>query len=74
MFGERLNMVRKSKGFTAQQMADSIGVALRTYRNYESERSYPDFEKLIGIADKLDVSTDYLFCRDEFLARHADEH
>lgn len=73
MFGERLNKSRKEKGFTAQQMADSIGVALRTYRNYESERSYPDFEKLVGIADKLDISTDYLLCRDSFLAKHADE-
>lgn len=73
MFGKRLNETRKLKGFTAQQMADSICVALRTYRNYESESSYPDFEKLIKIADKLDVSTDYLLCRDEFLARHADE-
>lgn len=74
MFGKRLNEVRKIKGFTAQQMADSVGVAIRTYRNYESESSYPDFEKLICIADKLDISIDYLLCRDEFLARHADEH
>lgn len=72
MFGKRLNATRKSKGFTAQQMADSLCVALRTYRNYESERSYPDFEKLVSIADKLDVSTDYLLCRDDFLAKHAD--
>lgn len=70
MFGKRLNVTRKSKGFTAQQMADSLCVGLRTYRNYESERSYPDFEKLVSIADKLDVSTDYLLCRDDFLARH----
>lgn len=77
MFGKRLNKTRKAKGFTAQQMADSIMVALRTYRNYESERSYPDFEKLIRIADKLDVSIDYLLCRDDFLKSHevsVDEH
>lgn len=73
MFGKRLNATRKEKGFTAQQMADSICVALRTYRNYESGRSYPDFDKLVKIADKLDVSTDYLLCRDEFLAKHAGE-
>ena len=71
MFGKRLNETRKSRGFTAQQMADTLSIGLRTYRNYESENSYPDFEKLILIADKLDVSTDYLLCRDEFLARHA---
>ena len=74
MFGQRLNKTRKSKGFTAQQMADCLSVGLRTYRNYESEGSYPDFEKLVLIADKLDVSIDYLLCRDEFLAKHADEH
>ena len=72
MFGKRLNETRKNKGFTAQQMADAIGVALRTYRNYESERSYPDFEKLIGIADKLDVSIDYLLCRDLSLLKSFD--
>lgn len=73
MFGKRLNATRKSKGYTAQQMANFICVELRTYRNYESGRSRPDFEKLVKIADKLDVSTDYLLCRDAFLAKHADE-
>ncbi len=71
MFGQRLNIARKENGFTAQQMADFVGIALRTYRNYESEKSYPDFEKLVKIADKLDISIDYLLCRDDFLARHA---
>ena len=73
MFGKRLNETRKSKGFTAQQMADHLSVGIRTYRNYESENSYPDYEKLILIANKLEVSTDYLLCRDDFLAKHADE-
>lgn len=73
MFGKRLNETRKSKGFTAQQMADYLSIALRTYRNYESESSYPDYEKLVRIADKLDVSIDYLLCRDDFLSKHADE-
>lgn len=72
MFGKRLNATRKTQGFTAQQMADYLYVSLRTYRNYESGRSYPDFEKLVLIADKLEVSTDYLLCRDEFLSKHAD--
>lgn len=73
MFGKRLNETRKFRGFTAQKMADILCVGLRTYRNYESESSYPDFEKLVKIADTLDVSTDYLLCRDDFLSKHADE-
>ena len=73
MFTKRLNATRKSKGFTAQQMADRLSIALRTYRNYESGRSSPSIYALVQIADILDVSTDYLLCRDEFLAKHADE-
>lgn len=67
MFGQRLNHTRKSKGFTAQAMADRLSVSIRTYRHYESETSYPSLDTLVKIADILDVSTDYLLCRDEFL-------
>lgn len=74
MFGKRLNETRKALGITAQQMADYICVTLRTYRNYECGRSYPDYEKLVLIADKLGVFTDYLLGRDDFLAKHAGEH
>ena len=67
MFGQRLNETRKRKGFTAQKMADSLCVGLRTYRHYESEHSYPSLETLVKIADILQVPTDYLLCRDDFL-------
>ena len=71
-FGERLNQVRKEKGKTAQNMADMLGIGLRSYRAYESNNREPYFETLVKIADFLDVSTDFLLCRDEFLAKHAD--
>lgn len=74
MFTKRLNETRKSKGFTAQKMADLLSVTLRTYRHYESGHSAPTIYMLAQIADILDVSTDYLLCRDEFLSRHADGH
>lgn len=73
MFPERLNATRKSKGFTAQSMADYLAVTIRTYRHYESGHSQPSLEALVLIADRLDVSVDYLLGRDDFLARHADE-
>ncbi len=69
-FGKRLNTVRKSRGYTAQQMADVLGVALRSYRFYKSDYRQPSYAVLVRIADTLDVSTDYLLCRDAFLARH----
>ncbi len=71
-FGERLNHTRKERGKTAKNMADMLGIGLRSYRAYESNDREPYFENLIKIADFLDVSTDYLLCRDDFLSKHAD--
>ena len=72
MFKSRLNAVRKQNGVSAQQMADLLNIGLRSYRNYESGDREPSLDMLVMIADKLDVSIDYLLGRDEFLARHAD--
>lgn len=52
MFSERLNQTRKSKGITAQQMADHLSMGLRAYRNYESNDRSPSLETLVKIADK----------------------
>lgn len=73
MFSKRLNQTRKEKGFTAQQMADMLNMQIRGYRKYESGDSEPSIGNIIKIADYLNVSVDYLFGRDEFLAKHADE-
>ena len=70
MFNTRLNTVLKSKGFTAQQMADLLNINIRSYRAYESADRMPNLEILVRIANILDVSTDYLLCRDDFLKSH----
>lgn len=67
MFGKRLNQTRKYRDLTAQYMADSLKVALRSYRMYESGDRYPSLEMLVKIADILDVPTDFLLCRDDYL-------
>ena len=58
-----LNKTRKEKGYSAQQMADMLGVSIRVYRYYESEHTYPPLPVFEQIADILDVSTDYLLGR-----------
>ena len=72
-FPERLNETRKKLGYTAQRMADIMDVSIRTYRNWESGHASPNLEALVRIADIFNVATDYLLCRDEFLAGRADE-
>lgn len=74
MFGKRLREVRMERKITQQSISDSVGIALRTYQCYEQGVREPSLTMLVSLADVLDVSTDYLLCRDEFLSKHVDEH
>lgn len=67
MFCDRLRSSRITRGFTLQESADAIDVSLRTYQRYESGDVYPDLEHLVEIADLLNVPTDFLLGRDEYL-------
>ena len=67
MLGSRLNQIRKAKKITAQQMADALYINIRSYRAYESSDRLPSLEALVKIADILNVPTDYLLGRDDYL-------
>ena len=71
LFNKRLREMRMKRGFTQQNMADMLSVALRTYQCYETGSRSPSLELLVHIADILDISTDYLLCRDDFIQSHA---
>lgn len=67
MFKDRLRATRIFRGYTLQQTADAVGIALRSYQKYESGDSEPPYCSLTLLADFLNVPTDFLLERDEFL-------
>ena len=67
MFCDRLRACRMARGFTLQETDDAIDVSLRTYQKYEGGQVYPDFAHLVGIADFLNIPTDFLLERDGYL-------
>lgn len=67
MFKDRLRSTRIFRGLTAQRMADILGTGLRNYQKYESGDARPTFEGLVIISDALNVPTDFLLGRDEYL-------
>ena len=70
--GERIKAARKKAGMTQKELADKLGIPYQGISQYERGIRNPKIDTLVKIADILDVSTDYLLCRDEFLAKHAD--
>lgn len=56
----KLLELRKSKGITQQEIAEKLGINNVTYYGYEKERTEPNLQMLIKIADIYGVSLDYL--------------
>ena len=67
IFNKRLRLARIKKKLTQQKMADQLEISLNAYQKYEQAERAPSLETLVKIADILEVSTDYLLGRDDFL-------
>lgn len=67
MFNKRLRALRMKRKYTQQNMADMLQVSLNTYQKYEQSERSPSLRCLVRMADILNVPTDYLLCRDDFL-------
>ncbi|HVO71044.1 MAG TPA: helix-turn-helix transcriptional regulator [Aggregatilineaceae bacterium] len=57
---DRLREARESKGFSQRELARLCGLGENQIHRYEAGKSDPSATHLKLIADKLEVSTDYL--------------
>ncbi len=62
---EKLRKLRKEKNLTQPEMADIIGINLRTYKSYELDQSKPRYKSIYKkIADFYDIDINYLLIDD----------
>ncbi len=59
-FGERLRLLRQTKGLTQKQLALQLGLSKSIVSSYENGFRYPSFDVLIKIASVFGTTTDYL--------------
>ena len=64
-FTIRFKELRKSAGFTQDELANKLGIVKSTVSMYETGKRQPDFEKLEEIADLFNVNMDYLLGRSD---------
>lgn len=58
--GQNIKRLRKSYGFTQEQLSDKTGVTRGQLKNWETDRHEPDLESLKTLASFFNVTTDTL--------------
>jgi len=68
-FGERIILLRTEQGLSQAKLADRINpaISLSAMNNYENDSRKPDIDILLGIANALEVSTDFLLGKTDFM-------
>ncbi len=59
-FSDKLVRLRKSRGYSQEQLADALGVTRQSVSKWESDQAMPELSKLILLSDMFDVSVDRL--------------
>ena len=75
-FGEKIKNLRKAKNLNQTQLANAIGVSLRTIRGWEIEGRYPKQHELYQkLADILGCDVSYLMTEDvSFVTEATDQY
>ncbi|MBO4687005.1 MAG: helix-turn-helix transcriptional regulator [Clostridiales bacterium] len=77
IFPEKLQILRKSKGLTQEELAAELSVSRQAVAKWESGQGYPDIANLIAISTMFNVTVDYLVkdadCQTRPVAASADE-
>ena len=63
ILAQRLKQCRKEKGLTQSEIAIYCDITEKTYQNYELMTREPKLDILLRIADRFEVSIDYLVGR-----------
>ena len=61
MVGENLKAARRAKGITQREIAAELGNYQSDYSEYETGKVELDYEKIVFLCEKFDISPNDLF-------------
>lgn len=57
---DRIQNLRKQKGFSQEELADKVGVSRQAVSKWEGEQSTPDLKNIITMSEIFKTTTDYI--------------
>lgn len=58
--GEKILELRKSKGYSQEDIANKLNVSRQTVSKWETNQSMPDFDKIVPLCNLFGITTDEL--------------
>jgi transcriptional regulator with XRE-family HTH domain len=65
LLGDKIKLLRSEQGITQDQLADYLNVSRQSIGGYENDGVEPSLSVLVKMADRFNVSLDYLLERTE---------
>lgn len=59
-FGDKIQLQRKKKGMTQEELGEELNVSRQTITKWESNQSFPEIKKIIKLSYFFGVTIDYL--------------
>lgn len=64
IFSKRLKKIRQEHKLTQIELANMLGISQKSYSHWETQKTEPNYENLVKLADLFEVSLDWLFGRE----------
>ena len=74
IFSQKLQLIRRNKGFTQEELAGKLEVSRQAVAKWESGQVYPDISNLIQISKLFNVTVDYLVKDQECIVSCLDDN
>lgn len=71
---DRIQLLRRQKGLSQEQLADEIGVSRQLVSKWENEQALPDMERIIILSEYFNTTTDYILKGIEPLKEETSSH
>ena len=59
-FSEKLQLIRKNRGLTLEELAEKLSVSRQAVAKWESGQVYPEITNFIQISNLFNATIDYL--------------